>query len=173
MLYCGQVSTWASNDSFTIISRVYQVSQFKNVFIVEEGCDGEFITVWMDETCRAANLCFFQWLRWICYLEYKLDFVYYYSLFQGRWSDIYGRKQLLVLCLLISSIGYAMLAVSNCVIFLLLARVPTGWLHHWLLLFLHISLWNSFVLSMLSLCSSSVYCLFSLCSSLTWCRVLV
>lgn len=49
-----------------------------------------------------------------------------YFLLQGHLSDIKGRKEVLMMCLLLSAVGYAMFGLATSVFFLFLARIPGG-----------------------------------------------
>lgn len=45
---------------------------------------------------------------------------------QGSWSDVVGRRYSLLTCLLLSSLGYAMLGMSTNIALFVLARIPVG-----------------------------------------------
>lgn len=48
---------------------------------------------------------------------------------QGCWSDVVGRRCSLLLCLLLSALGYLLLGASTSVFLFALARVPVGESH--------------------------------------------
>lgn len=45
---------------------------------------------------------------------------------QGCWSDVVGRRSSLLVCILLSALGYLLLGVSTNVFLFTLARVPVG-----------------------------------------------
>ncbi|KAI1899864.1 hypothetical protein AGOR_G00066160 [Albula goreensis] len=48
----------------------------------------------------------------------------------GSWSDVVGRQYSLITCLLLSSFGYTLLGLSNCITVFVLARIPVGLFKH-------------------------------------------
>lgn len=48
----------------------------------------------------------------------------------GRWSDVSGRKCVLLWCLFLSAVSYSLLGISTTVFLLLLARIPAGLFKH-------------------------------------------
>ena len=48
------------------------------------------------------------------------------NLFQGRWSDIAGRRFTLLVCLFMTGLGYSMFAMATTVTVLFVARIPLG-----------------------------------------------
>ncbi|ELU03605.1 hypothetical protein CAPTEDRAFT_166920 [Capitella teleta] len=48
----------------------------------------------------------------------------------GHWSDLSGRRYVLMLCLLLSASGYAMLTCASTLLLLFLARLPPGLFKH-------------------------------------------
>ena len=55
-----------------------------------------------------------------CVHDYNIRF------FQGRLSDIYGRKNILLLSYIGPAVGYAALGMTGSLLVLVLARVPSG-----------------------------------------------
>lgn len=45
---------------------------------------------------------------------------------QGCWSDVVGRRASLLVCILLSALGYLLLGMSTNVFLFTLARVPVG-----------------------------------------------
>ncbi|EDV24900.1 uncharacterized protein TRIADDRAFT_25848 [Trichoplax adhaerens] len=48
----------------------------------------------------------------------------------GNLSDLLGRRRVIIICLLFTSVGYALLGFSNTLVFMALARIPTGIFKH-------------------------------------------
>jgi MFS family permease len=48
----------------------------------------------------------------------------------GTWSDKFGRKPVLVYCLLLSALSYALLGLADSIILLIIARIPAGLFKH-------------------------------------------
>ncbi|XP_061698469.1 major facilitator superfamily domain-containing protein 9 isoform X2 [Syngnathoides biaculeatus] len=48
----------------------------------------------------------------------------------GSWSDVVGRRQSLLTCLLLSAFGYGLLGMSTSIAFFVLSRVPVGLFKH-------------------------------------------
>lgn len=49
---------------------------------------------------------------------------------QGCWSDVVGRRPSLLVCVLLSALGYLLLGMSTNVFLFTLARVPVGEFWH-------------------------------------------
>ncbi|XP_076857986.1 major facilitator superfamily domain-containing protein 9 [Brachyhypopomus gauderio] len=52
------------------------------------------------------------------------------STFIGSWSDVTGRRDSLLTCLLLSAFGYALLGLSTSIALFVLARIPVGLFKH-------------------------------------------
>ncbi|XP_029968515.1 major facilitator superfamily domain-containing protein 9 [Salarias fasciatus] len=48
----------------------------------------------------------------------------------GSWSDVVGRRQSLLACLLLSALGYGLLGMSSSIALFVLARIPVGLFKH-------------------------------------------
>ncbi|XP_072018267.1 major facilitator superfamily domain-containing protein 9-like [Amphiura filiformis] len=46
--------------------------------------------------------------------------------FVGRWSDVSGRRFVLLFCLFMTGIGYFLTSLATTVLFLVLSRIPLG-----------------------------------------------
>ena len=47
-------------------------------------------------------------------------------LWQGHWSDVSGRRFVLMCCITLAALGYMSLGLSTTLILMAMARVPTG-----------------------------------------------
>ncbi|XP_072018838.1 major facilitator superfamily domain-containing protein 9-like [Amphiura filiformis] len=50
--------------------------------------------------------------------------------FVGRWSDVSGRRFVLLFCLLMTGVGYFLKSIATTVLFLILSRIPLGLFKH-------------------------------------------
>ncbi len=75
-------------------------------------------------------------------------------LFQGHWSDIAGRRFVLIFCLIMSSVGYTLFGLAASVFMLFVARIPGGMLKR----FPAGILYRGIYVNMQSISQKSFYC---------------